>query len=179
MLSLLKIENLAIVEKVELELSHGLNIITGETGAGKSIVLKAVSLLCGARVMQEIVREAQGVSQCEVEGLFILPEKTRGILIEEFGISEDLLQGDELIVRRSISRAGRSRSYINGKLAPLSQIQGIAPFLISVTGQHDQKTLRDATYHRSILDSFGVDETLRRSVKETFLDYYKCKKRIR
>lgn len=159
MLSTLRIQNLAIVESLEIEFLHGLNVLTGETGAGKSIILKAIELLCGRRAGPDLVRT--GADRCTIEGMFELTEAAKSLVIAESPELADDLEGDELLIRRVVDRSGKSKFSLNGQLTTSSLVQRISPTLIDITGQHQQQTLLDPDRHLAVLDSAGVPEALR------------------
>jgi DNA repair protein RecN (Recombination protein N) len=134
MLRLLRIRNLAVIEAVEVEFEPGFNVMTGETGAGKSIVVEAVGLLLGARASADLVRT--GESQATIEALF-----------------EDEDDGREILVRREVSSSGRSRSFVNGDLATATVLRELAQRLVEIHGQHEHQTLLDPASHLPLLDS--------------------------
>lgn len=135
MLRLLRIRNLAVIESVEVEFDDGFNVLTGETGAGKSILVEAVGLLLGGRASADLVRT--GEAQASIEALFDDPD------------------GTELIVRREISSQGRSRSFINGALATASALRDLAERLVELHGQHEHQALLDPLTHLPLLDVFA------------------------
>src|SRR6187549_555713 len=135
MLRLLRIRNLAVIEAVEVELEPGFNVLTGETGAGKSILVEAVGLLLGARASSDLVRT--GEPQATIEAIF-----------EEPG-------GRELIVRREISNQGRSRSFVNGALATASALRDLSARLVELHGQHEHQALLDPLAHLPLLDDYA------------------------
>jgi DNA repair protein RecN (Recombination protein N) len=147
----LRIERLAIVERAELEFGPGLNVLTGETGAGKSIVLGALALLVGARASADSVRE--GDAEGAVEALFRTdchPELEAELAAR--GIpSED----GELIVRRSVQRSGRSRARLGGQLAPASMLSELFDGRIEISSQHSSQSLLRLETHGRLLDAFG------------------------
>jgi len=132
MLRLLRIRNLAVIEAVEVELEPGFNVLTGETGAGKSIVVEAVGLLLGARASADLVRT--GESLATIEAIF-----------------EDPAEG-EIIVRREVTSQGRSRSFINGSLATAGALRQIADRLVELHGQHEHQALLDPLSHLTVID---------------------------
>ncbi len=167
MLSLLRIKNLAIIDQIELELHPGLSAITGETGAGKSVILRAIELLLGKRSSGDIVRGGKG--SCEVEGLFTLTPAIRESLQ---GRSDDFSDLDEeVILRRVVDATGKSRFYLNGRLVPASVVQQFSAAIIDFTGQHQQQMLFSVASHREFLDASGVDPALRSKVRNEFLRY--------
>jgi len=132
MLRLLRIRNLAVIEAVEVEFEAGFNVLTGETGAGKSILVEAVGLLLGARASADLVRT--GASQATIEALF-----------------EDPVDG-EITVRREVTNQGRSRSFINGSVATSGALRELAQRLVELHGQHEHQALLDPSAHLPLLD---------------------------
>jgi DNA repair protein RecN (Recombination protein N) len=139
MLRFLRIQHLAVIDSVEVEFDPGLNVLTGETGAGKSILVEAVGLLLGGRASGELVRT--GEDSASIEALF------------ESG-------GEELLIRREISSQGRSRAFINGALATAGALKDLSSRLIELHGQHEHQTLLDASTHIRVLDAFGALDSL-------------------
>jgi DNA repair protein RecN (Recombination protein N) len=135
MLRFLRIRNLAVIEAVEVEFESGFNVLTGETGAGKSILVEAVGLLLGARASADLVRT--GESHATIEAIF-----------------EDA-DGEELIVRREISNQGRSRSFINGALATAAALRDLSRRLVELHGQHEHQALLDPLSHLPLLDEYA------------------------
>ena len=135
MLRFLRIRNLAVIEAVEVEFDTGFNVLTGETGAGKSILVEAVGLLLGARASADLVRT--GEAQAAIEAIF-----------------EDT-DGRELIVRREISSQGRSRSFINGALATAGALRDLSQRLVELHGQHEHQALLDPQTHLPLLDGYA------------------------
>lgn len=176
MLSVLRIKDFAIINEIEIEFSQGLNVITGETGAGKSIILRAISLLCGNRASSEFVRK--GSRQALVEGIFQLDtdsiKQLRDINDEMAAIIDD----EELIVRRLIESNGKGKIYVNGNLVRASVLGQLACALIDITGQHQQQSLLNASQHGTMLDSFGVSANLLAENCERFTEYSRAKKNL-
>ena len=165
MLQELTIRNFAIIDDLQIQFSEGLTIISGETGAGKSIILNAVNLLLGSRASAELVRT--GAESAELEALFrVAPSSpVAGRLAElDFDIA------DGLIVRRIISRRDSNRVYINGRLATIQVLNAITEDLASISGQHAHQGLLKEDQHLLVLDQFGGLLTQRREVGS---DYYK------
>ncbi len=142
MLRFLRIRNLAVIESVDVEFEPGFNVLTGETGAGKSIVVEAVGLLLGARASADLVRT--GESQATIEAIFEAPHHP-----PQAGLQ------DELIVRRDINSQGRSRSFINGALATASALRELSQRLVELHGQHEHQALLDPATHLPLLDSYA------------------------
>ena len=151
MLSSLRIDSLAIIDHLEINLVEGLNVLTGETGAGKSIIVGALDLILGGRATADVVR--QGAEEATVEGLFRL----RGEAPREALRALDLADDDPsvMLVRRVVSRAGRNRIYINGNLATASMLRDVTRSLVDLSSQHAQYALLDPANHLDILDRFG------------------------
>src|SRR5258705_13247048 len=134
MLRFLRIKHLAVIDSVEVEFDPGLNVLTGETGAGKSILVEAVGLLLGGRASGDLVRT--GEDAAAIEAIF------------ESG-------GEELLVRREITAQGRSRAFINGALATATALKELSNRLIELHGQHEHQTLLDPATHIDLVDTFG------------------------
>jgi DNA repair protein RecN (Recombination protein N) len=139
MLRFLRIKHLAVIDSVEVEFDPGLNVLTGETGAGKSILVEAVGLLLGGRASGDLVRT--GEEAAAIEAIF------------ESG-------GEELLVRREITAQGRSRAFINGALATAGALKDLSSRLIELHGQHEHQTLLDPSTHLGAIDTFGALDAL-------------------
>jgi DNA repair protein RecN (Recombination protein N) len=149
MLRELRIKNFAVIEEVALELGAGLNILTGETGAGKSIVLNALGLISGNRVSSEIIRH--GEDEASVEALFErTPVRVRGKL-QKAGYPTE----DELVIKRVLGRSGKNRIYLDGSLCPLNLLSELGDALVHIYGQHEHHTLLKPESHLKLLDGFG------------------------
>jgi DNA repair protein RecN (Recombination protein N) len=147
MLRFLRIQHLAVIDSVEVEFDPGLNVLTGETGAGKSILVEAVGLLLGGRASGDLVRTGEDLAA--IEAIF------------ENG-------GEELLVRREITAQGRSRAFINGTLATAGALKELSSRLIELHGQHEHQTLLDPTTHLSVLDAFGALDPLLAPTADAF-----------
>jgi DNA repair protein RecN (Recombination protein N) len=145
MLKLLRIKNIAVVAGLELELGPGLTLLTGETGAGKSILVDALGLLLGARAGAELIRT--GEDQATVEA--VVEVREAAAWLDAHGLPTD---GDELVLRREIQASGRGRVTINGALAPLSVLRGLAGRIGAIHGQHEPQGLLDPATHVDVLD---------------------------
>ena len=149
-LTCLRVRNFAIIEELEVELDKGLNIVTGETGAGKSILVDALQLVLGARGRPEVVRTHAHAA--EVEALFDLDGNAEVLaMLPEQGIEPQR----ELVVRRVVSASGRTRAYINGRLVTLGQLREITKGLADIASQHEFHSLADARHHLAHLDAFA------------------------
>jgi DNA repair protein RecN (Recombination protein N) len=162
MLKLLRINNIALIPSLELELGPGLVLLTGETGAGKSIVIDALSLVLGERASPELIRS--GEERATVEA--VVEIDGAGELLEERGLPAE---GDEIVVRREVHATGKGRASVNGALVPVSLLRELSPRLAVIHGQHEPQGLVDAATHLDVLDHFaGVDEG--RGLHEYFRD---------
>lgn len=161
MLSLLRIQNLAIIDNLELELGPGLNVLTGETGAGKSILVGALKLVLGGKPRPEMVRT--GAESAVVEALFDIGDNPRArARLEAEGIEAE---GDgEVVVRRIIGAGGRSRAFVNGKLTTADQLSRLAVGLVDISSQHQHHSLVDEATHIDYLDAFAEVEAERAQV---------------
>ncbi len=150
MLIELAIRNFAIIDRLQVRFSRGFSVLTGETGAGKSIIIDAVGLLLGERARPELIRT--GEEEATVEALFDLsarPEVRRELAEAGFDGEE------ELLAKRVISRGGKNRVYINGSLAKLAQLESVVAQLIAIYGQHEHQQLQRTEIHLALLDRFA------------------------
>ncbi|PLX81822.1 MAG: DNA repair protein RecN [Desulfuromonas sp.] len=158
MLTDLIIHNFAIVDRLHATFGSGFNVLTGETGAGKSIIIGAVALLLGGRARPDLIRT--GEESATVEAMFDLsarPDLSRRLAEEGFG------EAEELLVRRVISRSGKNRIFINGSLATLNQLQPLVAGLMTIYGQHEHQHLQRVETHLDLLDRYaGLEEDLAR-----------------
>ncbi|OAJ92843.1 DNA repair protein RecN [Vibrio bivalvicida] len=150
MLAHLSVNNFAIVKSLQLELSKGMTTITGETGAGKSIAIDALGLCLGGRAEASMVR--QGEEKTEVSAAFSLENNINATRWLE---DNDLLDGNDCILRRIISKEGRSRAFINGSPVPLSQLKTLGQLLINIHGQHAHHQLMKSDYQMAMLDQYA------------------------
>jgi len=150
----LSVENVALIEEATLELSGGLNAITGETGAGKTLLATALQLLLGARSRSETVRS--GAQRATVEGTFVLPERTGPqILAEALGdLAEEVETEEDLVLRRTLTGEGRSRCFIGGVSVPVRALATLGERLVSYHGQREQARLTEPAEQLAILDGF-------------------------
>lgn len=166
MLAHLVIRNFAIIHHLEVPFSRGLTVLTGETGAGKSIVIDALNLLLGGRATADVIRSEE--DQAVVEGVFELDEGQQeriNTLLLELGIEAC---DHELVVRRIVSRSGRNKVFVNGCLTTLTTLQSITRGLVDISGQHEHISLLDSQRHLDILDEFAVLKELRDEMARRF-----------
>lgn len=156
MLSYLQVRDFAIIEAIELEFQPGLTVLTGETGAGKSIVVEALQLLCGGRAGPEVVRH--GAERAEISGSFSLEQAPHELRkwLEEQAIAAD----QELAIRRVVASDGRSRAYLNGRAVAVQQLREAGNWLVDIHGQHEFQSLTRAAMQRELLDAYGQHESL-------------------
>ena len=177
MLELLKLKNFGVVDSLELEFQAGLNVITGETGAGKSLVLKALELLTGKRASSEVVKH--GTKAAEIEAIFGIAQNHQEKIrkrAESLGYQFD---ESEFLIRRIIDQSGRSKTYLNGSLLTLNLVSELMSDLVDITSQHQQQNLLDNSTHRELLDSFGVSKKVLEDVAQKFIVFSECRERLR
>lgn len=162
MLRKLNISNYAIIENAEIDFSAGLNIITGETGAGKSILLGALGLLLGARADSKILFKNSG--KCIIEGLFFL----KGYELQEFFENADIDYADETIIRRELHETGKSRAFINDTPVTLAVLNQLADNLIQIHSQHETLALADSKFQLMVIDSLASTNKLLPAYQKLF-----------
>ncbi|MCA1030676.1 DNA repair protein RecN [Bacillus timonensis] len=177
MLAELSIKNFAIIESLSISFEKGLTVLTGETGAGKSIIIDAVHLLVGGRGSSEFVR--YGENRAEIEGLFLLDSEEHPCIkaSREFGIE---ISDGMVVLRRDISNTGKSVCRINGKLVTISTLREIGRTIIDIHGQHEHQELMNEEHHLSLLDQFG-GESIVKAVSEyqtIYKKYLELKQKI-
>ncbi|AOV07811.1 DNA repair protein RecN [Sporosarcina ureilytica] len=177
MLNELTIRNFAIIEHLDVSFRKGLTVLTGETGAGKSIIIDAVQLLAGGRGSQGFIRH--GADKAELEGLFLIEDAKHPVLrtLESFGIQAD--EGT-IILRRDINANGKSVCRINGKLVTIAIMREVGASLIDIHGQHENQELMHERRHIHLLDQFAGKELEKayQSYSETYSNYAKLKKKL-
>ena len=156
MLQSLYLENIALIEKLGIELFPGFNVLTGETGAGKSIIIDAVNFVLGERTSRDLIRN--GAARAKVEAVFNLNEGDAAFAaLDALGIECD---GNELILSRELSAAGRNACRVNGTLVPVASLKSVSDTLVDIHGQHEHQALLDAENHISYLDAYCHAESL-------------------
>ncbi len=160
MLTEISVENVALIEEATLELSPGLNVITGETGAGKTLLATALQMLLGSRARSETVRS--GAMRATVEGTFVLPDETRpAILAETLGdLAEEVDPDNGLVLRRTLTEDGRSRCYVCGVAVPVRALASLGVRLVSYHSQREQTRLTEPAEQLAILDDFLDEEAV-------------------
>jgi len=163
MLQFLNISNIALIDDMQVEFESGLNLLTGETGSGKSIIVDALGVLIGGRFTNELLKS--GAERGSIEGLFsVTPNPELELLLENAGLDATT----ELIIRREISSTGRNKIFINNQLATQSLLRDLRPYLVDIHGQGDQQTLFNPETHLEILDAFAGNGELRGAVAEAY-----------
>ena len=175
MLQSLTIRNIALMDEMQVEFSSGLHVLTGETGAGKSILVDAVTLLLGGRAQKELIRH--GEEKARVEGVFDISDcpPAQKLLKEQ-----ELDEGNELILSREITLSGRSSCRVNGTLLPLAQYHQFTDLLMDIHGQHEHQSLMDEKKHLGYLDASGDDahRALLEKTQKDFTAWHDCKKEL-
>ncbi len=179
MLQELRIRNFAIIDEVNLSFSKGFNVITGETGAGKSIILNAVHLLMGDRPGDEVIRSSE--EEAVVEALFDLSdnEEVKQKIREKSGKTGSPMEESSCLIRRVLSRSGRGRVFLNENLTTLATLSEMGEKLLSVYGQHEHQSLQRVENHLDILDEFGGLIPLREEYQEHFERFLSLSEEIR
>ncbi|MCL4510536.1 MAG: DNA repair protein RecN [Bacteroidetes bacterium] len=163
MLKTLSIKNFALIEELEIEFGTGLNIITGETGAGKSIIIDALSLILGERASADDVRS--GAEKAVVEGIFTISgnRKVKSMLAD--ALTE---MDEEIIVRREVNQKGQTRAFVNDTPIPIAQMKTLGDLLVDLHGQHEHQSLLRAETHIDLLDDFGGLDALLNSFRDVY-----------
>jgi len=166
MLAILKIRNIALIDALEVEFGAGLNLLTGETGSGKSIIVDSLAALTGERVSADLIKD--GAETATVEGVFEIDRSSMSGMLENSGIE---VEEPEIIVRRELSRSGRNRVYLNDQIVTAALLRRVAPHLADIHGQGEQFTLFDPASHRALLDEFASAGDLLVTVADAFEEF--------
>jgi len=169
MLSHIHISNLGIIEDLEIEFDKGLNIITGETGAGKTLVLGAIQMICGNKVSRDIIRN--GTDKAFAEALFYVEDNRLKDALINLGYD-----CDEIVISRELLNTGRSVAKINGRLVTIGELKEIGELLVDLHGQHDNQSLLDAKKHIEVIDNFAGKDLYK--LKEKYLALYDERKTV-
>jgi DNA repair protein RecN (Recombination protein N) len=157
MLRFLRVRHFALIDQLELHFNPGFNLLSGETGAGKSILVDALGLLAGAKASSETIRS--GETRAIVEAIF---EVDLRIDLDRLGLDAE----DDLIIRREISSDGRNRVYINNQPTTVAVLKELAPSILDIHGQHEQQTLLDPSSQLNLIDAFAEASELASRVRE-------------
>lgn len=172
MLRGLDIKNVAVIEKLNVEFFEGMTVLTGETGAGKSIIIDSINMILGARANKALVRH--GAEKANVSACFDVPEKLLKEL-EEFGIEAE---DGEIIVSRDLTAEGKSTARINGMMVPLNILKEITSKLVNIHGQQDNQAILDSSRHVEFLDVYGNTLNILNDYEEKFSKIKKIKKQL-
>jgi DNA repair protein RecN (Recombination protein N) len=174
MLNLLKIENIALIDRVELEFGDGLNVLTGETGSGKSMIVDSLAALTGARVSSDLIRS--GAARASIEAIFSKPaSKEFDAIFAEAGIDAE---GDEIIVRRELSSSGKNRVFINDRSVTAGLLRSIAPMLVDIHGQGEHDLLYEVSSHLEMLDQYAGAARYRERTADAFAKLAEAEQRL-
>jgi DNA repair protein RecN (Recombination protein N) len=161
MIKFLRINNIALVSSLELELSEGLTLLTGETGAGKSILIDALGLLLGERASADLLRT--GEERALIEGIFVAPAAKAAL--ESHGIP---VEDEEVVIRRELQATGKGRATVNGALVPVGILKDLGPHLAIIHGQHEPQGLLDPASHLELLDAHVGDPSLKATIAAAY-----------
>ena len=168
MLTLLKIKNIALIDELTIEFGDGLNLLTGETGSGKSIIVDSLGALTGERVSNDLIKD--GETSATIEGLFTIPvERDLREIFDESGIEIDPGAQTDLIVRRELSAAGKNRVFLNGQLVTQGYLKRVGSHLVDIHGQGEQAGLYDIESHVGMLDEYADVDSSKAKVADAFL----------
>ena len=177
MLSYLHMQNFALIDNLSLELFPGMNVFTGETGAGKSILIGAINLILGERASSEQIRS--GSEQALIEAVFIVDDKYDPLhtIMDEYGLTIS----EELIISREISRSGRNTCRVNGRIVPLGTLKELGNVLVDLHGQHSHQSLLKPERHFLLLDEYGGDELLteKKRLAELFANWERVRQKLK
>ena len=170
MLSLLHIENIAVIESADISFDQGFNVLTGETGAGKSIVIDAISAILGERAYRDMIRT--GTSKASVRAVFT------GVPELDWFSANGVEYDPETVIQREIYLDGKNVCRVNGSLVSVSILRKLGIQLINIHGQHDSASLFDEENHLTFLDAFGDNEALRERYSEAYADVARLRREI-
>lgn len=173
MLSLLKIKNLAIIEELSVEFKNNLNILTGETGAGKSILIKALQFIMGSRANVDLIRDLN--KELEVHALFENLKAEVKLSLSEQGVE---LDDGQLLIKRTLNKAGSGKIFINGNITTATQLKKIASLLMEICGQHEHQLLTDEDNQRKLLDGYADSEVLLKQIRQQVIEINEIKSQI-
>lgn len=175
MLSQLFINNIAVIEKASIDFEEGFNVLTGETGAGKSIIIDAIHAVIGERTSKELVRS--GAKTASVSALFTLPKQELSALLQEYSIPEE--EDGTILIQREIRLEGKSVCKINGAPATVTMLKSLGPRLLTIHGQHESYELLSPDVHMAYLDSFAMLEPLLKKYQCAYQNLRETLKRMK
>jgi DNA repair protein RecN (Recombination protein N) len=164
MLKLLEIRQFALIDHLAVEFTEGLNLLTGETGSGKSIIVDALGLLLGEKGYAEMIRS--GSEKATISGVFELEDETR--LRQKFEENGLEFNPEELIVKRELSQSGKGRAFVNSQVVPIGFLRDAARFLVDIHGQSEQQTLHESEFQLVFVDAFANQDSLLAEVRELY-----------
>ena len=164
MLQQIHLTNYAVIESLELDFTKGMTVLTGETGAGKSILIDALGLALGGRLQTKVVRH--GATRCDIYITFFIDD---GSSAKQWLTEHELLSGEDCIIRRSITDEGRSKCYINSQPVPLQSLRDLGERLINIYGQHEHQNLLKREQQRLLLDAYAGHQVLGNNVNDLYL----------
>ena len=169
MLAHIHIRNIGIIEDLEIDFDKGLNILTGETGAGKTLILGAIQMICGGKVSRDLIRN--GADKAFAEALFYVEDLRLKKVLSDMGY-----EGDEIVISRELSNSGRSVAKVNGRLVSVNELRELGKVLVDLHGQHDNQSLLDPKNHIEVIDNFaGVELS---GLKSKYTELYNKRKEI-
>jgi len=175
MLEYLRVRNFALIEDIKVNFTKGFNVLTGETGAGKSIIIGAIGAILGERVDSDSIRK--GEQKAIIEATFDIKNNQEAQkILEESGI--DFVPDESVIVRREISSEGKNKNYINATPVPLAKLKELGNTLVDIHGQHEHQSLLKINTHIEFLDRFGNLEKERKEFSEEFKKYENLKNKL-
>ncbi|MFQ5594058.1 MAG: DNA repair protein RecN [Anaerolineae bacterium] len=180
MLAELTITNFAIIDRVQLRLASGFNVLTGETGAGKSIIVDALSQLLGSRADTTLVRA--GADRARIEGVFVLGETQRQVLaslLQEYGLIDEGENSDTMILARELHSTGRSTGRVNGRAVTIGVLQEIGERLVDIHGQSEHLSLKRVKEHVDILDRYAGLEAQRDAVRQAVVELRRVRQELK
>ena len=173
MLQHLSIQNFTIIKELNLELNSGMSVLTGETGAGKSILIDALLLALGNRADSKVIQH--NCDRCTVTASFQIAELPAA---QQWLAEHELASDDECQLRRVLSTDGRSRGFINGQLVPLQSLRELGNLLVSIHGQHEHQTLLKSEQQRNLLDTYAGHTSLAKKVAEQYLSWRQAREKL-
>ncbi len=169
MLAHIHIRNIGIIEDLEIDFDKGLNILTGETGAGKTLILGAIQMICGGKVSRDLIRN--GADKAFAEALFYVEDLRLKKVLSDMGY-----EGDEIVISRELSNSGRSVAKVNGRLVSVNELRELGKVLVDLHGQHDNQSLLDPKNHIEVIDNFAGAEL--GGLKSKYTELYNRRKEI-
>jgi DNA repair protein RecN (Recombination protein N) len=179
MLKELQVKNFAIIDDAVVKFEKGLNILTGETGAGKTLIIEAINLLIGERAESTLIRENE--EKLIVQGYFDFSKNKKAL---NFLIKEKLIEpddkGEDIVISREVNRVGRNRSFINGVFTQVSTLKKLGGYFIDIHGQHDHQYLLETSTHIEVVDKFGKGdlENIKKNYKDSLKNYINIKEKL-